>query len=789
MQTWGGDVEINALASAKQVHVTVYQPHDGFFCFGEPSNPNINIAFNDRGHYYAVINNESSAFIHNLSALRKFAAYHKANVPLNFPQYCAPPVNLLLPVPPIVPENVNFLPTCLLPASIQQQLHAQPSRSVDSPQCSNNQVDDYIPSPLSSPTDLQSMSVTDNDEPDHFHWESLREDLAAILSQRDNPVCQTQSLSEIPDFDVCAIANHPPINSNIHVQNRPLWTSCVREVLKVYLACDSSSDPTTQMSQKLSCILKLLMLPGHLLALTKRKKKKNKSINHQRVILLGLLDAIPSLQPNQKSSQLSTRATSNADSNKFAIARAKRVESLVSQGYLGHAANVWCQSSGLADLSSNQAIEELRKLHPSCESQLPAPHAMANTTPPTILDSTDLTRLVKSMDTGSAPGPSGWTVRLIRMTLHDEICCQGFTKLINDIIHNKLPPQAKQFLLACNLVASPKTNGGLRPIAIAEIFHRLAAKAAINSIIDLTGQIWNNIQLGINVSGGVEAAVHLIHMNLTHRHPVLNCDLAALPIDFKNAFKEIDRAEVLKAVYANPVLSPIWPMVDFSYSSPSHLLTRDSVGKPVKALLSQQGVRQGDPLASFLFALTIQPMYDLVSRQPGIEAVAIHDDLTLTGKPESLVHVFLVVTEQAAKLGLKVQPRESQFIYFKNDSNPLSREVTDRLVELDIKLQTDDAIVLGCPIAKDNITLHRALSKSIHSIIESINSCMADSTVSSQSAILLLRSCFAQKIDYLMRCLGPSAFKGLESKFHANLIDSVLALPRLASILLAQTTV
>jgi hypothetical protein len=204
------------------------------------------------------------------------------------------------------------------------------------------------------------------------------------------------------------------------------------------------------MSQKLSCILKLLMLPGHLLALTKRKKKKNKSINHQRVILLGLLGAIPSLQPNQKSSQRSTRATSNADSNKFAIARAKRVESLVSQGYLGHAANVWCQSSGLADLSSNQAIEELRKLHPSCESQLPAPPVMANTTPPTILDSTDLTRLVKSMDTGSAPGPSGWTVRLIRMALHDEICCQGFTKLINDTIHNKLPPQAKQFLFACN---------------------------------------------------------------------------------------------------------------------------------------------------------------------------------------------------------------------------------------------------------------------------------------------------------------------------------------------------
>jgi hypothetical protein len=39
---------------------------------------------------------------------------------------------------------------------------------------------------------------------------------------------------------------------------------------------------------------------------------------------------------------------------------------------------------------------------------------------------TDFVDLVKSFDNGSAPGPSGWTARLIIRTLHDETCLTGY---------------------------------------------------------------------------------------------------------------------------------------------------------------------------------------------------------------------------------------------------------------------------------------------------------------------------------------------------------------------------
>src|SRR4051794_35883940 len=93
-----------------------------------------------------------------------------------------------------------------------------------------------------------------------------------------------------------------------------------------------------------------------------------------------------------------------------------------------------------------------------------------------------------------------------------------------------------------------------------EIFYRIAAKSAIKPILKHLDPIWNNIQLGINVSGGCI-----------------------------NAFNSIDRSKVLAALYAKPQLAPLWPIVNFAYSEPSLLLTRDANGFLSKSLLSSQG--------------------------------------------------------------------------------------------------------------------------------------------------------------------------------------------------------
>lgn len=67
-------------------------------------------------------------------------------------------------------------------------------------------------------------------------------------------------------------------------------------------------------------------------------------------------------------------------------------------------------------------------------------------------------------------------------------------------------------------------------------------------------------------------------------------------------------------------------------------------------------MRQGDPLASLLFANAIQPIYDEVVLRTGLQAGALHDDLTLVGKPDALINSVPIIKELAAQRSLMIDP-------------------------------------------------------------------------------------------------------------------------------------
>ena len=134
-------------------------------------------------------------------------------------------------------------------------------------------------------------------------------------------------------------------------------------------------------------------------------------------------------------------------------------------------------------------------------------------------------------------------------------------------------------------------------------------------------------------------------------------------IDIKNAFNSIDRSCVLNEVYSKPKLRPTWPIVDFAYSEPSHLLTRDANGLLTKSIESTQGVRQGDPLASLLFAIAMQPIYDEIVLLTGLEAVASHDALSLVGKPDGLINDVPILQDLVGKLSPCSRKNRNSFIF------------------------------------------------------------------------------------------------------------------------------
>ena len=84
---------------------------------------------------------------------------------------------------------------------------------------------------------------------------------------------------------------------------------------------------------------------------------------------------------------------------------------------------------------------------------------------------------------GVSPGPSGWNAKLLLPLLQDPTCLAGLARLVNDIRNAHLDIGAKDYLLAATLIAIPKSNGNLRPIAMGEFFYKIAAILSVKEVI------------------------------------------------------------------------------------------------------------------------------------------------------------------------------------------------------------------------------------------------------------------------------------------------------------------
>src|SRR5690606_16095704 len=136
----------------------------------------------------------------------------------------------------------------------------------------------------------------------------------------------------------------------------------------------------------------------------------------------------------------------------------------------------------------------------------------------------------------------------------------------------------KQRLLASFLL--PLTKPGraaddVRPIAIGEVFVKLAAHYTMTLIQDKLPSLFPRIQFGVSRPGGSEAAAQLTRAVLTEsstRHPTT----IALATDFRNAFNSSNRARTWRAMLDRPDTEPVWRMFHWAYSQPSDLLVYDN---------------------------------------------------------------------------------------------------------------------------------------------------------------------------------------------------------------------
>lgn len=87
--------------------------------------------------------------------------------------------------------------------------------------------------------------------------------------------------------------------------------------------------------------------------------------------------------------------------------------------------------------------------------------------------------------------------------------------LITNIINGDIPNQVKHLFTSSRLVALGKKKGGVRPVAIGEVFYRIAAAHAFRVVREYMAELLSPHQYGIGISNGCEKIIHNISHSLT----------------------------------------------------------------------------------------------------------------------------------------------------------------------------------------------------------------------------------------------------------------------------------
>ena len=297
---------------------------------------------------------------------------------------------------------------------------------------------------------------------------------------------------------------------------------------------------------------------------------------------------------------------------------------------------------------------------------------------------------------------------------------------------------------------------------------------------------------------GAEQIIHATRL-ATEAHP----EWMSFQADFQNAFNCISRHLILNQLHRTGY-DDLVPYFLMNYGSPSHLSVRAADGT-THWILSEEGVRQGDPLGPFFFALALQSVLealsaelkndkilnDIVADSPSKEQASIRrscwhepsnqvrvdvsallDDVRLLGPVHAVRYTARRLQSLATTLrtGLKLRlPKCSAW----SRSISLDHPCMFRGLAGDGKVQTpeDGFTLLGAPIGFSHFEAQECLSsvKSSESLFDHLTD-----LPSLQIAMLLLRHCACPRIQFLLRTV-PATSTGEAAWSHDDQVRTTLA--------------
>ncbi|CAI6000948.1 unnamed protein product [Closterium sp. NIES-64] len=212
-----------------------------------------------------------------------------------------------------------------------------------------------------------------------------------------------------------------------------------------------------------------------------------------------------------------------------------------------------------------------------------------------------------------------------------------------------------QWWTSSSLVALEKPGGGVRPIAVGEVFPRLLARClAVDYHDAIIRHLKPKGQFGAGARNGAETVIHGVRAALK-----ANPTWGVLQIDVKNAFNSVCRQALFKELVKGPFVG-MTPFLRTLYGSPSPLLYRADATR--HTLWSRTGVRQGDPLGPFLYALAQQPALEAVkAAHRDVFLCSYADDTYLLGELDAIGAAFPSLCKELQGIDLEVSQKKCQW--------------------------------------------------------------------------------------------------------------------------------
>jgi hypothetical protein len=289
------------------------------------------------------------------------------------------------------------------------------------------------------------------------------------------------------------------------------------------------------------------------------------------------------------------------------------------------------------------------------------------------IDREMMSRLIKTLKNGKAPGYHGVTNEMLKYA-DSTILCEIICQLIEAMLKfGRVPTNINIGLIKPIIKDVNKNHSDLtntRPITISDTISNLLESYILEKVLANVKDTQNQFGFKQNCSCG--HAIYTFRETIAY-HKMKNKKIYACAIDLKKAFDRLNRTKLFKELQQE--MAPRWWNLMYKYYNQSKAVVEIN-NKRSKFIKIETGVKQGGPMSPALFNRYVYPMIEeliasgltckINEQTTGILMFA-DDILISTTSIENMNRALDIVTKYCKKYDLHINASKSQMMKLNKD--------------------------------------------------------------------------------------------------------------------------